>query len=275
MSTHDVASMSDVGGQVYLAATDRTRRSHHPHHVLPSTAFENPGLRNVARMSATGEEVLLPAIWYPNTPYNWQHPIDTTRANCGEQSANHGRSGHRREPHQPVMQPSATAYRCDAQRPSGSAQTSDPKIEPNNSQAVVNGGYPPKVVRFGQASSQRNNTRLRQRSILRHCSENLFNTTPFSVTFCILGHHYQVEFPSVPAKNATIENFEKCLLAAVPEDERPCLRASLDDAYKLQIRRLLSTATAIISGDDSECREAAFTGFLNCVFAEATVRLVW
>jgi hypothetical protein len=173
------------------------------------------------------------------------------------------------------MEPSATAYRCEVQQPSGSAQTRDPKIEPNNSQAVHNGGDIRKLVRFGHASSQPNNTRYRQQSILRRCAGIPFQTTPFSVKFWILGHRYQVEFPSVPAENATIENFEKCLLDAVPKDERPCLRASLDEYYKLRMRRLLRTATAIISGDDTACRAAAFTGFLNCVFAEATVSLVW
>jgi hypothetical protein len=279
LATHEVARRSAVEGQVYLAASDSTSRSHHPHHVLPSTGFDNPGLRNVARMSETGEQVLLPATWYPNNRYNWHHWIDTPGENSRELSGNlittDGRSGFRQEHHQQVMQPSPTADRCDAMRQSGKAQTGEPQIEPNNSQAMLNCGYSRKMVRFDPAFSQRNNTRLRHHSILRRRSEDVFMTTPFSVTFHHLGHQYIVQFPSIPAKNASIENFESCLLAAVPKDQWPCLRASLDEFYKLRIRRLLRTATAIISGDDSDCRAAAFTGFLNCVFAEATVSLVW
>jgi hypothetical protein len=100
-------------------------------------------------------------------------------------------------------------------------------------------------------------------------------TCPFVVTFVLQDARYMVHFSAARADQATLERFEKGLLAVVPAAERSYFRERLDFTYKLQVKRLGHSASTIITGENWKERQSAFNTFLNVVFRHATVQLVW
>jgi hypothetical protein len=114
-----------------------------------------------------------------------------------------------------------------------------------------------------------------QRSSIRDCSKPTFMTVPFTVSFAFDGEEYIVRFSPLPAPDATVQKFETELEKAVPENLRPHFRAWLDTGYKLRIQRLTKRATVAMDDEDLSARNAAFGGFMNCVFRDATVRVIW
>jgi hypothetical protein len=100
-------------------------------------------------------------------------------------------------------------------------------------------------------------------------------TCPFVVTFVLQGARYMVHFSAARAENATLEHFEKALLAVVPPAQWSYFRKRLDFTYTLQVKRLGQSAGTIITGEDRKERQSAFNTFLNVVFRQATVQLVW
>jgi hypothetical protein len=100
-------------------------------------------------------------------------------------------------------------------------------------------------------------------------------TVPFTVSFGFDGEEYIVRFSPIPAHDATLQNFEPELENAIPDNRRPHFRSWLDTGYKLRIQRLTKRATVAIDDEDLSVRNAAFGGFMNCVFRDATVRVIW
>jgi hypothetical protein len=74
--------------------------------------------------------------------------------------------------------------------------------------------------------------------------------------------------------HATLGNFEEKLFGTVPAEDNQYICRYLKTQYQLRLHRILGTATAAIGGDDDD-RHAAFNAFLNVVYREATVCLVW
>jgi hypothetical protein len=100
-------------------------------------------------------------------------------------------------------------------------------------------------------------------------------TTPFNVCLRLGSEEYTVRFASLPVMHATLGNFEAELMNAVPIKYQELVRLNFSAGYKLRIRRLLHTATAVFDSEEPTDREAVFYAFLNCVFREANVTVVW
>jgi hypothetical protein len=84
-----------------------------------------------------------------------------------------------------------------------------------------------------------------------------------------------VHYESLPAIHATLQRFEGELFNTIPHEHKELLRGNLDAGYKLGVRRLLRTATAVFDSEDPSDREAVFYAFLNCVCRQGKVTLVW
>jgi hypothetical protein len=67
-----------------------------------------------------------------------------------------------------------------------------------------------------------------------------------------------VHYESLPAIHATLERFEGELFNTVPHEYKELLRVNLDAGYKLGVRTLLRTATAVFDCEDPSDREAVF-----------------
>jgi hypothetical protein len=75
-----------------------------------------------------------------------------------------------------------------------------------------------------------------------------------------------VRFESLPVIHATLGNFEAELMNTVRIEYKELLRLNFAAGYKLRIRRLLHTATAVFDIEEPTDREAMFYACLNCVF---------
>jgi hypothetical protein len=139
----------------------------------------------------------------------------------------------------------------------------------------LNGTMDRRTVRWSGFPPPRSRRGPHKGSILRSTRSVARNTSPFSVTFEIAAEVFTVRFFSEPASIATLENFETALEKATPSEFKQRLRQRLKSGYGLQFRRLLRTATAIIIDEDSALRQAAFNRFLNSVFNDAAVTLIW
>jgi hypothetical protein len=138
-----------------------------------------------------------------------------------------------------------------------------------------NGKKDRRTVRWSVLPPPRSRRGPYKGSILRSTSSVVRKTSPFSVTFEIAAEVFTVRFFSEPANIATLENFETALEKATPFEFKQRLRQKLKSGYGLQFRRLLRTGTAIMMDEDSVLRQAAFNRFLNSVFLDADVSLVW
>jgi hypothetical protein len=110
--------------------------------------------------------------------------------------------------------------------------------------------------------------------ILHASQANNYMTTPFTVAFRLGCNTYIVRLSSFPMTHATLGNFEETLFGAVPAEDHQYLCRYLKTQYQLRLHRILGTATAAIGGDGND-RQAAFNAFLNVVYRDATVCLVW
>jgi hypothetical protein len=75
-------------------------------------------------------------------------------------------------------------------------------------------------------------------------------TTPFNVCLRLGGEEYTVRFESLPVIHATLGNFEAELMNAVPIKYKELLHLNFAAGYKLRIRRLLHTATAVFDSEE-------------------------
>jgi hypothetical protein len=139
----------------------------------------------------------------------------------------------------------------------------------------LNGTMYRRTVRWSGFPPPRSRRGPHKVSILRSTPSVARKTSPFSVTFEIAAEVFTVRFFSEPANIATLENFETALEKATPSEFKQRLRQKLKSGYGLQFQRLLRTATAIITDEDSALRQAAFNRFLNSVFNGAAVTLIW
>jgi hypothetical protein len=132
-----------------------------------------------------------------------------------------------------------------------------------------------KAVHWSPLPGERGSTPTAKRGILRYTPSVVRQTTPFSISLWLGPDEFTVHFESVPAIHAKLEKFEAELLNAVPPEYKELLRVNLDAGYKLRVRRFLHTATAVFDSEDPSDRGAVFYAFLNCVFRDAKVTLIW
>jgi hypothetical protein len=182
--------------------------------------------------------------------------------------------------HEPAICPAPSRKETEI-RGSGSFAEPDPGQSSTVPYAVqsrrdhLNGTMDRRTVRWSGFPPPRSRSRPPKGSILRSTPSVARKTSPFSVTFEIAAEVFTVRFFSEPANIATLENFETALEKATPAEFKQRLRQKLKSGYGLQFRRLLRTATAIIIDEDSALRQAAFNRFLNSVFNDAAVTLIW
>jgi hypothetical protein len=222
---------------------------------------------------------LPPIAWryYPNNAYLAPHriPTDYTHGNLGLRTypVDIDLRPNRSIPVGPVPRPHHIRLSKHRSEALGLTATEVPPNTPSGGSIGCSGS---KKVRWGPVLTECPTVERRlQRGSIRDSTKQTFMTVPFAVSLGFDGEEYIVRFSPIPAHDATLQNFETELEIAIPENRRPHFRSWLDTGYKLRIQRLTKRATVAIDDEDLSVRNAAFGGFMNCVFRDATVRVIW
>jgi hypothetical protein len=114
-----------------------------------------------------------------------------------------------------------------------------------------------------------------RRRFVRQCPPRHIMTAPFTVSFHIGGDHYTVHLEPVEATADLLMKFQNELERCVADSQKPMLRLAMSRGYSLTFHRLLRTSTAKVEDPEDFMREATFNGFINAVFAHASVTMEW
>jgi hypothetical protein len=114
-----------------------------------------------------------------------------------------------------------------------------------------------------------------RRMFVRQSPARHIMTAPFTISFNIGGDDYTVHFEPVETSADLLVKFENELERCVSDHQKAMLRLAISRGYALHFRRPLRTSTTKVDDHEYCLREAAFNGFVNAVFSQASVTMEW